>query len=78
MNRPTEFEDNGFPFVPILIAQAGHNNLQLYDFSPCRLSFNTAWLLRQIVPTQIQELAHAGDDIFRVRGLLSYMLTVLM
>jgi hypothetical protein len=40
-HRPTEFEDRPVPVCNHL-AQAGHNNSQLYHFSPCRLSFNTA------------------------------------
>ena len=51
-HRPTKCEDRSLPGYNHLFCSSGHNDVELYDFFLFRLSFNTAWSLRQILPTQ--------------------------
>ena len=51
-HRPSKFEDRSVAGCTHPFFQAGHNDSALCDFFPFRLSFNTAWSLRQIASTQ--------------------------
>lgn len=52
--------------------------LTVYRFFPLRMDFNTAWLLRQIVPAQNSRICACWWRYFRGTRIADLVLTVLM